>query len=83
MRAPGCATRHPPVWRQLQVPATLTLARLHRVLQVAFGWEDHHLHEFVIGKRHFAPPGGDPWTDPRPVDARRVTLADLELRRGR
>ena len=30
----------PPVWRRLLLPAGLTLARLHDVLQSAMGWED-------------------------------------------
>lgn len=40
----------PPIWRRLLVPASLTLERLHNVLQVAMGWDDSHLHEF-----HFSP----------------------------
>lgn len=34
----------------------LTLERLHDVLQLAMGWEDDHLHEFVIGKQRFGEP---------------------------
>jgi hypothetical protein len=37
----------PPVWRRLEVPADLTLAQLHRVLQAAMGWTDSHLHMFM------------------------------------
>jgi hypothetical protein len=37
----------PRIWRAVRVPADLTLARLHEVLQVAFGWTDSHLHDFV------------------------------------
>jgi hypothetical protein len=36
----------PPVWRRLEVPAALTLAELHDVLQRVFGWDDAHLHAF-------------------------------------
>ncbi|NQX12354.1 plasmid pRiA4b ORF-3 family protein [Microbacteriaceae bacterium VKM Ac-2855] len=32
--------------RLLQLDGAMTLAELHQVLQVAFGWEDRHLHEF-------------------------------------
>ncbi|MEV6844349.1 plasmid pRiA4b ORF-3 family protein [Actinoplanes sp. NPDC051411] len=36
----------PPIWRRLELPADTTLARLHRIIQVAFGWDDSHLHIF-------------------------------------
>ena len=34
--------------RELEVPASLTFEEFHRVLQIAFNWDDAHLHEFVI-----------------------------------
>ena len=37
---------NPPIWRQLLVPADLTLAQLHDVLQIAMGWQECHMHEF-------------------------------------
>lgn len=43
----------PPIWRRLLVPADLTLAQLHDVLQAAMGWQDCHMHEFSAGGRHF------------------------------
>ncbi len=46
----------PPIWRRLLVPATLTLAQLHDVLQAAMGWQDCHMHEFSAGRRHFGKP---------------------------
>ena len=41
----------PAIWRRLRVPAELTLAELHDVLQVAFGWLNYHLHDFAGGLR--------------------------------
>ncbi|MFW6146484.1 MAG: plasmid pRiA4b ORF-3 family protein [Planctomycetota bacterium] len=38
----------PPIWRRVAVPADVTLGDLHAVIQVAMGWEDDHLHEFVL-----------------------------------
>src|ERR1700737_2088923 len=46
----------PPIWRRLLVPADVTLAQLHDVLQAAMGWEDGHMHEFSIGQRRFGRP---------------------------
>jgi hypothetical protein len=37
----------PPVWRRLRLPDDLPLDELHDVLQIAMGWENCHLHEFV------------------------------------
>jgi hypothetical protein len=44
----------PRVWRRLLVPETITLSKLHRVIQAAFGWCDMHLHEFTArdGQRY-------------------------------
>ena len=40
----------PPIWRRLQIPAKLSYQQLHRILQVAFGWEDSHLHSFFVDR---------------------------------
>jgi hypothetical protein len=40
----------PPIWRRVLVPATITLDRLHAVVQEAMGWSDMHLHEFGRGR---------------------------------
>ena len=34
------------VWRRLVVDPRLTMEQLHTVLQIAFGWENAHLHQF-------------------------------------
>src|SRR6266404_2435549 len=46
----------PPIWRRRLVPADVTLAQLHAVLQAAMGWEDGHMHEFSSGQRRFGRP---------------------------
>jgi hypothetical protein len=40
-----------PIWHRLLIPAELTLARLHDVLQSAMAWEQSHLHELHVGRR--------------------------------
>ncbi|MFI9825811.1 plasmid pRiA4b ORF-3 family protein [Streptomyces sp. NPDC052013] len=46
----------PPVWRRLLVPADVTLARLHRILQTAMGWHDCHTHVFDTPLGRFGQP---------------------------
>lgn len=38
----------PPIWRRVQVPASMSLDRFHRVIQAAMGWRQEHLYEFTI-----------------------------------
>ena len=49
----------PPIWRRLQVPGNANLGWLHAVIQVAMGWTNSHLHQFVIGKRLYSDPSFD------------------------
>jgi uncharacterized membrane-anchored protein len=43
----------PPVWRALRVPADVLLSVLHEILQIAFGWQNSHLHDFRAGDIRF------------------------------
>ncbi|HEX2705166.1 MAG TPA: plasmid pRiA4b ORF-3 family protein, partial [Candidatus Lustribacter sp.] len=39
----------PVVWRSVEVASDLTMDVLHEVIQAAMGWQDCHLHAFVLG----------------------------------
>jgi hypothetical protein len=43
----------PAIWRRFVVPASITLDRLHDVIQIIMGWTDSHLHEFTIGNKRY------------------------------
>jgi hypothetical protein len=46
----------PPIWRSIELSSRTTLKQLHRILQIAMGWEDYHLHVFEgDGKRYGVP----------------------------
>ena len=65
----------PLVWRRILVPDTITLEKLHYVLQIAMGWTNSHLHEFEIGHARYGIPDPD-WPEERPVILeKKVTLA--------
>jgi hypothetical protein len=38
----------PAIWRKVAVPADISLGELHEVIQVAMGWMDDHLHQFIL-----------------------------------
>jgi hypothetical protein len=44
---------HPAVWRRVRLPDSLTIAGLHRVIQILMGWDDDHLHRFRIHGRDY------------------------------
>lgn len=41
----------PPIWRTVAVPSDIRLYDLHKVIQAAFGWENYHLHQFILNKK--------------------------------
>ena len=44
------------VWRRLVARSDSTIAGLHHVLQIAFGWSDEHLHCFRIHGKEYGIP---------------------------
>jgi hypothetical protein len=68
------------IWRRPSLPGDITLDVLHRVIQVAFGWEDCHPHKFEAKGRRYADityqPAEGAW------DERAATLATLDPRKG-
>lgn len=38
----------PPIWRRVAVPSDITLGQLHEVIQIAMGWTNSHLHQFML-----------------------------------
>ena len=49
----------PPIWRRLLVPSNITLEKFHYMLQVAMGWTNSHLHQFIVGQTYFGEPHPD------------------------
>lgn len=70
----------PPIWRRLSLPGDIPLGDLHHVIQIAFGWENDHLHEFEANGRRYADHGYR--AVPGTTDERRATLAMVAPRKG-
>ena len=43
----------PMIWRRILVRSDSTIADLHYIIQIAMGWKDEHLHQFLIHGVHY------------------------------
>jgi hypothetical protein len=65
----------PAIWRQVLVPGSITLEKLHWVIQLVMGWDDSHLHDFTVGKTSYGVPD-NLFPDMAPVvSEKRTTLS--------
>lgn len=40
---------NPTIWRRVLMPGDIPLNYLHHVIQIAMGWTNSHMHQFIIG----------------------------------
>jgi hypothetical protein len=72
----------PLIWREVDVPTSITLKVMHDIVQVVMGWFDYHLWEFTVAKRRYGLSMDEDWgTEPR-IEATKVRLRDV-LKPGR
>jgi hypothetical protein len=67
----------PLIWREVEVPTSVTLKVLHDIVQIVMGWYDYHLWEFTIGKQGYGPPMDEDWGAEPPIAAGKVRLRDV------
>jgi hypothetical protein len=65
----------PPIWRRLLAPSSYSLKDLHDMLQVAMGWTDSHLHQFVAGETIYGQPDAEFGTET--INEKRVRLDEV------
>ncbi len=73
----------PLIWRRLQVPGSANLGWLHAVIQVAMGWSNSHLHQFVLGERLYSDPSfelDEFEDDPHVFDENTTAIRDIAPR---
>jgi len=70
----------PEIWRRFVVPASITLDRLHDVIQIVMGWTDSHLHEISIGKKRYT---DYPESKEDGLESGKYRLVDLIKQKGR
>ncbi len=67
----------PPIWRRIQVSGDVTLAKLHEIIQVAMGWYDSHLHQFIVGKTYYGVPSKDDFLGVDLKDEKKARLSQV------
>ncbi|MEW5920361.1 MAG: plasmid pRiA4b ORF-3 family protein [Bacillota bacterium] len=72
----------PPIWRRVLVPSGITFYKLHKIIQVAFGWQDYHLFDFNFGDVvvHIPDPDYAPeelYGGAKELNAKRTKIDDL------
>ena len=70
----------PEIWRRVIVPGSISLDRLHDVMQIAMGWEDSHLHQFTIANKNYS---DDPEIKAAGFDEEKNRLGNLLKQKGR
>jgi len=80
----------PPIWRRFVVPDSISLHRLHTVIQTVMGWDDYHLYSFEIADAEYHLPNKELddgfdllGTRPRPKNSQKTKLWELNLNPGR
>jgi hypothetical protein len=73
----------PPIWRRIAVPGSVTLAKLHNIIQIVMGWENYHIYLFKAAGQQFGE-GMAEWSEvgQRVLNARRITLPEIVRGKG-
>lgn len=69
----------PEISRRFAVPSSITLDRLHDVIQIIMGWYDCHIYEFVIGNKRYTE---DPESEEQGSESGKFRLIDIVKRKG-
>jgi hypothetical protein len=72
----------PLIWREVEVPTSVTLKVMHDIIQAVMGWFDYHLWEFTVAKRRYVPSTNQDWGREPGIEATKVRLRDV-LKSGR
>ena len=68
----------PEIWRRIRVTQSIRLDTLHQVIQAVMGWQDYHLHQFMLEDVYYGiPPEDPPKIGPPTKDEREASLRDI------
>jgi hypothetical protein len=73
----------PLIWRRFLVPSSVTLHRLHLVLQAVMGWSNYHLYSFQVGTEEYSDSNvNDDFENLNFKNSRRKKLGQVATKKG-
>lgn len=74
----------PPIWRRVQISDAMDFEDFHAVIQIAMGWRNSHLHEFLVRDRRIGMvlPETDLFEPEELDDETEIFLHQLKLKPG-
>jgi hypothetical protein len=72
----------PKIWRRILIQPDLSLSDFHLAIQIAMGWENDHLHQFIKNKTFYTERLEDDWgwNDLKNVDYKNLKISDLLIK---
>ncbi len=67
----------PLIWREVEVPTSITLKVLHDIVQITMGWLSSHMWELAIGERTYGLPTDEDWGMAPRTPAIKIRLRDV------
>lgn len=67
----------PKIWRRLLVSSDILLPEFHKIIQVAMGWTNSHLHQFIKKNVYYGELSEDDWDDFPIKDYSKIKLSFL------
>lgn len=76
------ARYRPKIWRRLLIRSDQPLYDFHLAIQIAMGWDNSHLHQFIKEKKFYSERLKDDWTwdDRHNIDYDGMIISDLLLK---
>jgi len=72
----------PKIWRRFIVDSSISLHRLHEIIQYVMGWENAHLYSFYFHKKEYSLPFDDGFADfgQKVEDSTKAKLINIGLK---
>lgn len=69
----------PKIWRRILIPSDIYLSEFHLIIQIAMGWSNCHLHQFIKNNKYYRERMmyDDFWDEMENIDYENIKVSDL------